>query len=252
MTNTIQRIAGLAGAAILALTPFQGRAQEAQKEQRIEEAAPPARVNGSLKGELLNKYLFRNLVLSENPIAQGTALVNYKDVSLIGVGIRDLKTRDWIEADAILDITHNFGPITASGGYAKITVPSVEGQELDSQEFYLQATGNCPGNPTAKWVRDFGTGKGDYFELSASHQIDLNKRLGLKGTAMLHLDDHYYGEKSGLRAATATLEAPFKLGKLEKDGSSWLTFGPKAMYQKSLRNDIKDNLILGVGLEAKF
>jgi len=68
----------------------------------------------------------------------------------------------------------------------------------------------------------------------------------------LHADNHYYSLESGLRAATATLEVPVKLGKLEKDGSSWLTFGPKAIYQKSLRQDIKDNLILGVGLEAKF
>ena len=131
-------------------------------------------------------------------------------------------------------------------------MPNAEGQELDSQEFYLGITGNCAGNPSFKWIRDFGTGKGDYFELSASHQIDLTKRLSLKGTAMLHADNHYYGEQSELRAATATLEVPVKLGKLEKDGSSWLTFGPKAMYQKSLRQDLKDNLVVGAGLEWKF
>ncbi len=239
LKNPINRIATLAGAALLALAPLQGKAQEAKPE------AP--RLNASLKGEWFNKYLFRNLVYSENPISQGTAVVNYKDISLIGIGIYDTKVRDFIEADAILDITHKFDPITASAGYAKITVPNFPGTELDSHEFYIQATGNCPGSPTAKWVRDFGTGKGDYFELSASHQIDLTKRIALRGTAMLHADNHYYGEQSGLRAATATLEAPVKI---TKDGS--ITFTPKAIWQKSLRNDLKDNLVVGAGLEWKF
>jgi len=247
-TNTIKRIAGLAGAALLALTPFQGRAQETNNVANAQLTQPQSNpIQTSIKGEWFNKYLFRNLVYSENPISQGTAALTYKDVSLIGIGIYDNKVRDWIEADAILDITHNFGPITASAGYAKITVPNAEGQELDSQEFYLGLTGNCPGSPTAKWVRDFGTGKGDYFELSASHQIDLTKRLSLKGTAMLHADNHYYGEQSGLRAATATLEAPIKI---TKDGS--LTLTPKLIYQKSLRQDLKDNLVVGAGLEWKF
>jgi hydroxymethylpyrimidine pyrophosphatase-like HAD family hydrolase len=123
----------------------------------------------------------------------------------------------------------------------------VPGADLDSQEVYLGLTGNCLGNPSVKWIRDFGTGKGDYFELSASHQIDINPKLALKGTATLSADKHYYRENSGLRAVNLSLEAPVKLN---KTGS--LVLSPKVLYQKPLNKDFTEEIILGGGLEARF
>jgi hypothetical protein len=86
LKNLNKKIVTLAGAALLALAPFQGRAQETNNLANAQLPQPQANpVQASIKGEWFNKYLFRNMIFSPNPIAQGTSALTYKDVSLIGI-----------------------------------------------------------------------------------------------------------------------------------------------------------------------
>lgn len=74
LRNQTSKLATLVGVSLLAFASFQGKAQEEKQE------AP--KVNASLKGEWFNKYIFRDTIYSENPITQGTALINYRDFTL--------------------------------------------------------------------------------------------------------------------------------------------------------------------------
>lgn len=211
--------------------------------------ALPAKAENPVSGDLsvtgLNKYIFRGMTLSKDPVIQPSFSLTKGPLTATALGNYDFKSRKLNEADALVNLS--FQPVknlNLSLGYELLTFPNTELK--NTQALTSSINYNSFGQPTLSFVHNFKEGKGSYAEFSLSHDVPLNKKIKLSSSATLTFNDHYFRENSGLSHLILSTSLPIPLSKS-------LTLKPTLSYQQSLdKRDIQNNFFGGLGLSLKF
>lgn len=218
----------------------------------------PLRFETSLDATFMSKYVWRGVLLTDDPVSQ-TALTIAKDGLSLNIwnnmDLRDVNGNDKEvnELDYTLNYSFGVGSLSVSSGMIQYTFPNTD---FDSTtEVYVGLSSEVIGDTSVTVFQDIGAAEGTYVSLGNGVSIPVGdlSSVDISGSLAWGSSKHnnfYFGEDNG--AVTDFLigvSVPFSIG-------NYFSAAPSVSYSSivshKLRNvsDEKDNLFLG--LSASF
>lgn len=165
--------------------------QPGSKEPEGLEPEPPSSLSIGWDITLASKYLFQGIDYSDGkPVVQPEATLTVKDLSAILWFNHDLHTTDSNEFDLYLQYSREVQALSLTAGYAHYNYPHREGW-TPSQEVFIDISSSVPLNPSLSTHYDFDAGKGTYFTLGISHEIELSLGALSLGTNLFYQNNYY-------------------------------------------------------------
>lgn len=223
-----------------------------------------ASVDVSAGAGVLSKYVWRGVILTDDPVVQPWVTVGAKGLSLnlwsnVDLGDVNGHSGDFTELDYTLDYTVAVKSLKLSAGAVHYTFPNTEYDP--TTEIYLGVGTSLPCSPSLKIYQDVDLVEGTYVSLSGARSIplgctsiDISGALGF-GSGK-HNEFYYYTpDAGGIADFLLSASVPFTIA--EK-----YTVAPNLTFTSLLNGDARDsfdaadidteNIVFGVNLSASF
>lgn len=214
----------------------------------------------------LSKYVWRGIVITDDPVFQPSVNVDWLGLSLNIWGNLDLtgindNRGDFNEVDFTLSYTKAFGPVEAGVGVVHYWFPNTAFPQT-TELFATMALPDVPLTPSITAWFDVDEADGWYVSSDISHSLELPKLCGRFdwsldasagfGWASANHNNFYFGvNRSGWTDFHAALSAPVKL-------THWLTAAPSISYTSLLDSQLRgavadaDNVVFGITFSVLF
>jgi hypothetical protein len=142
-----------------------------------------------------SQYLWRGFVVNGAASLQPALTVGYKGLSFNSwQNFSQVRSgRAWTESDVTIEYSRAIAGFTAAVGYSRYGYPPRKPEEGNrSHEFYAGLSKAGWLNPSLRVYRDVSLGRGYYHYASVGHSHELSRRLALRWTAGLGVNQHQY------------------------------------------------------------
>ena len=214
-----------------------------QAGEEAEEVLPSVGVDMAV----MSRYVWRGLLLTDDPVLQPSLTVGYAGVSLNVWGNMDLGSvndneGDFNEVDFTLSYEHTYKKASFSGGLIHYTFPNTD--FASTTEVFASVSLDVPLAPTFAGYWDADEVQGTYLTFDLSHSVPLPKiRDGLTWSLDLsagvgwgspdHNEGYFGAEEDGVTDFRAGLSLPISVGE------HW-TITPGVNYSTVLDDDLED------------
>lgn len=215
--------------------------------------------------DLVNKYVWRGQLLTDDPVVQPSVTLGYGDLSLNVWGsidttdVNEMGGEDWRLQEVDYTLSYAFAPVDGVGMEAGLIYYDFPGTPFDStQEVYLgMALEDVPLTPSLTVYYDTDEVEGFYVSLGISHDVALTERLTAGVSAGLAWGDEDYNDAyfgvtdDGLNDLSVTASLDYAL-------TSTVSVTGFVGYSELLDSDVEDavsdasHAIAGIGVAAGF
>ncbi len=213
-----------------------------------------------------NKYVWRGIVLTDDPVMQPALTVDWFGFSLNIWGNMDLtgvndNRGQFNEVDFTLSYAHQFGPVEASIGVVHYYFPNTAFDQT-TEVFAGLALPDVLLSPSVTAYFDVDEADGWYVSADVGHSFELPPLFGRfdcsldltggLGFASSKHNDFYFGvDESGWNDFHSSVSLPVKL-------NHWLTVTPLVSFTSVIDSSLRravvddDNVVYGVNLTILF
>ncbi len=218
----------------------------------------------SMDAAVMSTYVWRGIVLTDDPVLQPALTAGYKGMSCNIWGNMDLgdvnDTRnEFNEIDYTLDYSFDVHTVSISAGILHYSFPHTDFDP--TTELYLGLSSGYTKDASLTIYQDIGESDGTYFLLGYDYGIPVAEITsidigGTVGFGTSKNNEFYYGNNTmSLTDVVIGVSAPFKIG-------AYVSLTPGITFTSIISSDIRtlvdesganpDNFIYGITISAGF
>lgn len=133
------------------------------------------KVSGSASVDLMSRYVWRGLTLSESAVVQPSVAITYEGFGASIWGNYDTDTKELNETDYTLSYAFSVDKFNLAVGYIYYALDGIP----DTQELYFSVAYDTLLSPTLAYYQDIKEGKGGFLIVSIAHSFEVAKDLNL-------------------------------------------------------------------------